>query len=393
VSSPLKYLLIPLWFAVLAGLHYYLWLRLARDTGLSRRWRRIAAGVIGGFAISFPAVLAWNRFAPGDAARIAAWPAFLWLGTFLYLLMTVAAIGLARRVVHRVRRTEVDPGRREFLARVTAGAAVGVAGTVVGVGIVRARGRPEVTEVPIELDRLPAALDGFRIVQLSDLHAGNTLGRGFVEDLVETTNAARPDLIAFTGDIADGLPDHLRDVVAPLAELRAPHGVYYVTGNHDYYIGADPWLDRLRELGIQVLRNERVSIGEGADSFDLVGIDDFEAERFGIGHGADLGAAIDGRDPVREMVLLAHQPKQVESAAEHGVGLMLSGHTHGGQVWPWHYAAKIQQRGYLAGHYRRGDTQLYVHRGSGYWGPPIRVCASPEVARITLRAPAQGRAA
>lgn len=386
---PLRYLIIiPLWIAVWAGLHYYLWRRLARDTGLPRFWRQVVFGLLAALAASVPVAVFSYDVAPGAAARVLAWPAFLWMGAFFYVVIALGIIDLARLVARRVRPRSAEPvdrSRREFSARLVAGAAAAAAGGLVTVGIISARGAPEVTEVPVELPRLPTALDGFRIVQLSDLHAGNTLGRGHVERLVEATNRAQPDLIAFTGDIADARPADIRDIVAPLRDLRAPHGVYYVTGNHDYYVGVDPWLEELGSLGIRVLRNERVSIGVGDDSFDLIGIDDHEAQGFGNGHGADLTRALHGSTPGRERVLLAHQPRQVSGAVKHDVGLVLSGHTHGGQIWPMHYAVQLQQGGYLSGRYLQDLTQMYVHRGSGYWGPPIRTCAPPEIARVTLR--------
>jgi predicted MPP superfamily phosphohydrolase len=245
----------------------------------------------------------------------------------------------------------------------------------------------EVVDVPIVLPRLPPELDGFTTVQLTDLHAGYTVGRGFVTDLVRRANQLGADLIALTGDFVDGPVDLLGDAIEPLRELRAPHGVFFVTGNHEYYAGVDDWLAFYATLGIRTLRNQRVVVApERGGGFDLAGIDDHNAA--GAGHGPDLPAALAGRDPARPLVLLAHQPRQVRSARHHGVGLQLSGHTHGGQLWPWHYIVSAQQGGLLAGHSWHGDTQLYVSRGCGYWGPPVRVGAPAEITRVILRAPA-----
>jgi predicted MPP superfamily phosphohydrolase len=160
--------------------------------------------------------------------------------------------------------------------------------------------------------------------------------------------------------------------------------VYFVTGNHEYYSGAAPWCEELARLGIKVLRNERVIIGDAEASFDLAGIDDAHARDFGDGHGADLARAVHGRDPARELVLLAHQPRAVFEAVVHGVGLQLSGHTHGGQIWPWNWLVRLQQP-VVAGLARFGDTQVYVSRGTGYWGPPMRLGAPAEITRVTLR--------
>jgi predicted MPP superfamily phosphohydrolase len=177
----------------------------------------------------------------------------------------------------------------------------------------------------------------------------------------------------------------LRDAIAPIAGLRARHGVYFVTGNHEYYSGVDAWLAELTRLGVRVLRNERVEIGGGDASFDLAGIDDWSSRGMAPGHGPDLPRALDGRDPARELVLLAHQPRAVHEAAARGVGLQLSGHTHGGQIWPWGFAVRLQQP-YVLGLSREGRTHIYVSPGTGYWGPPMRLGTRGEITRVILRA-------
>jgi predicted MPP superfamily phosphohydrolase len=213
---------------------------------------------------------------------------------------------------------------------------------------------------------------------------GPTIGRRFMEDLVRRTNALAPDLVAITGDLVDGTVDELADALAPLGKLRARWGVYFVTGNHEYFSGVEGWLAHLPTLGVRVLRNERVAIGAGGDTFDLAGIEDYSAANY-PGYGADLPRALLGRDPARELVLLAHQPRQVLEAALHGVGLQLSGHTHGGQIWPWGWVVRLVQP-CVAGLARFRDTTLYVSRGAGYWGPPMRLAEPAEITRIRLRA-------
>ncbi|MCB9563998.1 MAG: metallophosphoesterase [Kofleriaceae bacterium] len=385
------------------GLHallaYYVWRRLVRDTGLPRPWRRAATITIVGFEALLPVTMWASRTGATGVAAALAWPAFLWLGLFGITIVALLAIDLARLlaggalwVARRARPAAtpadpVDPSRRELIARITGGVAVAAAAGQVAVGMRRALGEHRVVDVPVALRGLPEAFDGFTIAQLSDVHVGLTVDRGFVADVVAAVNAAGPDLIAITGDLVDGPAAELAPRIAPLAELRAPYGTYFVTGNHEYYSGVEPWLAELRRLGVQVLRNQRVQIArpDAGVGFELAGIDDHGAARFGGGHGPDLAAAVAGRDPSRPLVLLAHQPRQVADAVRHGVDLQLSGHTHGGQIWPWHYIVGLQQGGLLAGRYRRGDTQLYVSRGVGYWGPPVRVGAPPEIARIILR--------
>jgi hypothetical protein len=243
--------------------------------------------------------------------------------------------------------------------------------------------RPQVVDVPIVLPRLPRALDGFTIAQITDVHVGPTVGRRFVADFVARVNELAPDLVAITGDLVDGPASIFRRGVEPLADLRSRHGTYYVTGNHEYYSGVEDWLPILRGVGLRVMRNERVAIEQDGASFDLAGIDDHESGRY-RGHGPDLDRALAGRDRERAVVLLAHQPRQVHAARKHGVDLQISGHTHGGQIWPWHHAVKLQQGGLLAGLYTFDDTQLYVSRGTGYVGPPVRLRAPAEITRIVL---------
>ena len=318
------------------------------------------------------------------------WPVFLWmaiaglLATSLLAIDSARLVGWAARSALRRETSEADLSRRAFMRRVSGG---GAALSAIGLsfqGAYQALKVPSYVEIPITLARLPKSMDGFVIAQITDLHVGNTIGEAFVSGVVEAVNAMKADLIVITGDLVDGTVHSLREHVAPLAQLSSKHGVFFVTGNHEYYAGADSWIAHLQELGIRVLRNERVSIGSEQASFDLAGIDDHGSARW-PGHGPDLAQATAGRDPERELVVLAHQPRQVHVAKEHRVGLQLSGHTHGGQIWPWHYLAKAQQGGLLAGHSWHKQTQLYVSRGTGYWGPPVRVFAKSEITRVILR--------
>ena len=385
--------------AISAVLHVYVWLRLVRAARLPRRWHRAATAAMVVLYVAVPVTISSRTWAP-DATPVLAWVFLPWMAflglTFVALVaidVARVAAGLARRARRAARRPagapgtapapEVSPERRLFLARIAGGGAAAVARASVAAGAVRARGTHEIVDVEVPLAKLPRALDGFTIVQLSDLHVGLTIDRAFVQRVVDRANALSPDLIALTGDLVDGKVDDLRDDFAPLGGLRARHGVYSVTGNHEYYSGVDPWLAELRRLGVRCLRNERVAIGDGDATFDLIGVDDHGAR--GGDHGEDFAAATAGRDPARALIALAHQPRQVRRAARHGVDLQLSGHTHGGQIWPWHHIVKIQQGGLLAGHYTYERTQLYVTRGCGYWGPPVRLLAPLEITRVILR--------
>jgi predicted MPP superfamily phosphohydrolase len=369
--------------SLIGGLHYYFWARLVRDTALPAPWRQLATGLLCALGLSIPAtMILWRSHSP--LRNLLAWPAFVWMGMMLILMLVVFGADVVRMLVH-VGGGARDPERRLLLQR-TLGAAAATLSAGLGAWALReGTRRVAVREVEVTLPRLPRALDRFTIVQLTDIHVGGqTIHRHFIEEMVATTNALSPDVVAITGDLVDGSVDELRDQVAPLAGLRARQGVYFVTGNHEYYAGVAEWMAHLPTLGMHVLRNERVAVGDGTHSFDLAGIDDYSARGF-PGHGPDLARAVDGRDPARELVLLAHQPRANYEASAHGVGLQLSGHTHGGQIWPWNFAVRLQQP-YVAGLARHKATQLYVSRGTGYWGPPMRLGAPAEITRIKLRA-------
>jgi hypothetical protein len=369
---------------VVGGVHYYLYARLARAPGLEA-WQRIGAVVFGAGAILMPAGMILSRVLSRPLSTVLATVTFSWMGLVVLLFFLTLGSEVFRGGAALLELTRVvpdDPERRAFMARAMSGA-IGVAAVGLGgYGAARARS-PIVKELSVSLRRFPSALDGLKIVQLTDVHIGPLIDGAWLRDVVSRVNELSPDVIAITGDLVDGSVAELREHVAPLADLKARHGVYFVTGNHEYYSGADEWIAELTRLGIRVLRNERVSIGDGDASFDLAGVDDLRAKGFGGDHGADIGKALAGRDLERELVLLAHQPKQAFEAAEHGVGLQLSGHTHGGQIWPWGFFVRLDQT-FVAGLDRLKDTQIYTSCGTGYWGPPMRVGAPPEITAITL---------
>ncbi|BDG03985.1 metallophosphoesterase [Anaeromyxobacter oryzae] len=382
--------------AILGGMHAYLWVRLVRDPGLPEPWRRTATVLLALLALAVPVGMFAVRLGSGWVARVLPIAAFTWLGAAFLLFCAVAALDLARLaaqglalVVEWMRATPdpPDPERRAFIARAVAGGAVLAAGGATGLSFRTATGPAEITEVPIRIERLPRALSGLTIAQITDLHVGPIIREREVRRVVEQTNALHPDVIAITGDLVDGSVRELGAVVSHLAALRARHGVYFVTGNHEYYSGVAPWVEELRRLGIRVLRNERVAIGDAGASLDLAGVDDWSAGRFGGGHGVDLPRALAGRDPERSLVLLAHQPRGVPEAVRSGVELQVSGHTHGGQLFPFNFLVSAAYP-YVKGLYaheeagRRG--YVYVSRGTGYWGPPMRLGSPPEIAKIVL---------
>ncbi|HET9957734.1 MAG TPA: metallophosphoesterase [Polyangiaceae bacterium] len=381
-----------IFLSVLGGAHYYVWARLVRDPALPAQLSRVLTWAMVALFASIPATFLSGRLLGVRAGGMLAWVPFVWMGMLFLSLVVVAGLDLVRAGWLLVRAagdaSPIDPERRLWFSRAFAGAA-GLLVSGLGLAAVRSGlSRVLAREVRVDLERLPSELDGVTIAQLTDVHVGPTIQRSFVEQIVESTNALNPDVIAITGDLVDGSVEELRDHVAPLARLRARYGVYFVTGNHEYYSGVEEWCRELTRLGIRVLRNERVTIGVGEASFDLAGVDDYQARSFGEDHGPNLGRATAGRDPSRELVLLAHQPRAVFEAQHHGVGLQLSGHTHGGQLFPWNFMVRLQQP-VVSGLARFGRTLLYVSNGTGYWGPPMRLGAPAEITRLVLRAPAE----
>ncbi|AUX47388.1 metallophosphatase [Sorangium cellulosum] len=379
-------LFIGIFSAIVAGVHYYLWHRLIRATELGPSWHRAGTVALVGLASLVPLGLLLTRSLPRHIASVVASVVYTWVGLavlLFFLLLTSELVRLGAHGVTALLSRPLDGDRRTFLSRTIAGV---VGALAVGLGLAGAAsalGDVAVRPLRVRLRRLPRAMSGFRVVQLTDLHIGPMIGREWLERVVARVNALKPDLVAITGDLVDGSVEELRDHTAPLADLRARYGVYFVTGNHEYYSGVDAWIEELGRLGVKVLHNERVAIGDGDHSFDLAGVDDWGARGMGHGHGPDLARALAGRDPSRELVLLAHQPKQILEAAEMGVGLQLSGHTHGGQIFPWGLFVRLDQP-YVAGLSSHGETQIYVSRGTGYWGPPMRVGAPSEITLIEL---------
>jgi len=387
MPRPLTFILFLTIMITLTGsAHYYVWSRLVRDPGLPASVTRALSYALIFLFVAIPASLFLRRSGLGGAASGLVWLAMIWLGLLLFLTLALGVADLARGVWQLSRAwsdsAPLLPERRQAVARLLAGAAALVAGSLGLWSLRSGLGRVSIKRVEVSLARLPPALSGTRIVQLSDVHVGPTIHRGFIETIVAQCNALQPDLVVITGDLVDGSVEELREHVAPLADLRAKYGVFFVTGNHEYYSGAVAWCGELERLGVRVLRNERVSIGSETASFDLAGVDDHSAK--GNGHGEDLPKALRGRDLTRELVLLAHQPRTIFEAKDHGVGLQLSGHTHGGQLWPWTYLVRLQQP-VVAGLARFGDSLVYVSRGTGYWGPPMRLGAPSEISELTLR--------
>lgn len=373
--------------SLIFGMHRYLWVRLVRDPAFSPSTKRALTVLIWVLGCSIPFAMLTSRLVDPELSVFWLKPAYAWIGTSFLLLVSVVLFDLLRmgyQGVAALGGAPVDADKRQTLSRL-----MGLAAAALGIGATAAAFREAaqilVKRVDVPLKNLPAALDGTTIVQLTDVHVGPTIGRSFIEQIVNQVNALNPDIVAITGDLVDGSVEDLAYHVAPLGTIKSQHGTFFVTGNHEYYSGAPAWCQHLGEIGIKVLRNEHVKLGPTGQHLHLAGVDDLHASRFDeIGHGPNLPQAVHGRDPELPLILLAHQPKAVLEAVKHGVDLQLSGHTHGGQLWPFNWFVKLQQP-VVAGLERFGETLIYVSRGTGHWGPPMRLKAPPEVTHIVLR--------
>ncbi|MGH0033616.1 MAG: metallophosphoesterase [Myxococcota bacterium] len=373
-------------FLVVAA-HGYVIDRMIAEPGVPEPWATVLRWSVVALGLSLAAQPLGERLLPHRFARLIAWPASLWMGVAFLLLV---ALGLSEAVLW----LGVDP------ARAAAGGAEADAlatarwrALLVGGGVLAASAlglraglaRPDVRRVELHLPRWPAQLDGFRVVQISDIHIGPILGRDFAAWLVDRVNALEPDLVAVTGDLVDGRVDLLRDEVAPFAGLKGRHGVWFVTGNHDHYSGGRAWAAEAERLGMGVLRNRHRVLDAGGARFVIAGVDDHRQGMMPGEGGEDLDAALDGVPGDCPVVLLAHDPSTFKQACRRGIDLQISGHTHGGQIWPFRYLVRLAIP-FVAGVYQRGDARLYVSRGTGFWGPPMRLGAPAEITEIVLRA-------
>lgn len=379
--SPLRlFVFLSIVGAVSALLHGYAWTRLVHDPAWPEPLATLGAVAIALLALLVPAAILLGRTAPRAIATPLAWAGYAWLGALFYADVLLVPIDVVRLLLGAASPGALgDP--TSAARAVAALAGLGALGLTAS-GLTRALGGPIVREVDVAIDDLPAALEGFRIAQLSDVHVGPTIGRAYVERLVARVNALAPDLIAITGDLVDGSVASLADGVAPLADLRARHGTFFVTGNHEYFSGADAWSRHVASLGAHVLRNAHEVLHHEGAQLVVAGIDDAIADRFG--GRSDVGAALAGAPESAPIVLLAHQPKSVAAAAAAGVALQLSGHTHGGQMQPFGALVRLDQP-FLAGLHRVGRTWIWISEGTGYWGPPLRVGTRSEISVVRLR--------
>ena len=367
-----------------ALLHAYIGFRLLPDLAVG------AGGVATGIAVLVlstaltPAPLLARSLGRQSWSDLLAWLGYLAMGLFssLFVLTLMRdVLLLALVVVGMLGRGAVSiDGFREA----SAAAVPTLALLLTLVGVFNARRLARVVHVDIPIAGLPAALRGFSIVQISDIHVGPTIKRGYLKAIVGAVNALKPDLVAVTGDLVDGSVARLAPHVAPLAALSARHGVYCVTGNHEYYSGADAWVVELRRLGLHVLMNQNAVLEHDGARLLVGGVTDFSAHHFDPAQRSDPRAALFGAPAdIAVRLLLAHQPRSAAAAEEAGFDVQLSGHTHGGQFLPWNFFVRFQQP-FTAGLNRLKKLWVYTSRGTGYWGPPVRFGAPSEITRLRL---------
>ncbi|WP_232851396.1 metallophosphoesterase [Nocardia acididurans] len=336
-------------------------------------WAGTAVFVLGYLALPASMFLGHGP-AQSDAASIVGdtllgvmWVVFTWS-----VIGNIAGLGLLAAGVD-------DPAR----SRIVAAGVLAVSAVLVAYGIFEARRIPRVRELEVPIRGLGAALDGLRMVVITDTHYAALDRLRWSERVVDVVNALNPDIACHAGDLADGSVAKRHAQVDPLGKVEAPLGRFYITGNHEYFGDAQGWVDHMASLGWQPMLNRHETVTRGGDKLIMAGINDPTGTSL-PGHGPDLKAALTGADPGAPVVLLAHQPRQVADASAAGVALQISGHTHGGQIWPFHYLVRLEQP-VVAGLSRHGDTQLYTSRGTGFWGPQLRVFAPSEITVLTLR--------
>jgi predicted MPP superfamily phosphohydrolase len=366
-----------------AALHLYLGWRLVPPWLDVPAVAALVAGLLVASYALMPLALRAPRMRNRRLASAMTWAGLLCVGLFssLFVLTLLRDVALLAGALVNLARPGTLPLAR--LADIAGRAVPLLAALVTAWGFLNARRTARVVDVDVPIRGLPSGLHGFTIAQISDIHVGPTIRHDYLRAIVQSVNRLDADMVAITGDLVDGRVQDLAPHVAPLAALQSRHGTYFVTGNHEYYSGAAPWIHELRRLGVRVLLNEHVVLRHADAALLVAGVTDWGAHHFDPAQRSDPQAAVAGAPQDTIKLLLAHQPRSADAAAQAGFHLQLSGHTHGGQFWPWNHFVRYQQP-FTAGLHRMRDLWVYVSRGTGYWGPPKRFGAPSEITRVRL---------
>ncbi len=385
-------------FSIMSLLYIFIWRRLISPARPDSPYRLILGIVMVSLISVAPTPFILQKYGvENDYTNILIWVGSLSLGFFSFSFSLIVARDLTFIIIGFIRKLfgwahnfsgfdskavkPLDVNRRRFILSATNFGILGMSGILSGYGFFEARRSPTIVEVSIPIHDLPDDLNGFRIVQITDTHVGPTTKHGYMKDIVERVNMLTPDIVVFTGDIADGTVSCNRNEVSHLADLSTRYGSYFVTGNHEYFYGEHAWLEEVDRLGLKALINEHQVLTCGESRIILAGVTDYSAGKYDSNRASNPKASLSGASPCNVKILLAHQPRSIYAAAKSGFDLQISGHTHGGQYYPCHF---VNFSPYLAGLYKFNNTWIYVSRGTGYWGPPIRLGATPEITLIKL---------
>ena len=377
-----KWIFIVIFFILASGmLHYWTWKKLCFYLHLQNKKKTWLTSTFLLFYIGTPILKTFSSYYMNHWTALFNTIFLTWLGCVFLVACTLLVFEFSR-LFSKVTNLKSSK-RRLFLKQSFQYGALATTAGVSTKGIHNVFREPEIKRVPIKIKSLPNNFKGFKIIQITDLHIGPTIRKDFVEKVVEIANSLKPDLVALTGDFVDGQIHELKNDFAPLKNLKSKHGSYFITGNHEYYSGADAWIEHIKNLGITVLRNENIKIKEGDEFIHLAGIDDWGAQYVHETHGPNYETAFEGCKGSETTILLSHQPKGFHKAVKYNVSLQLSGHTHGGQIWPFNFAVGLFQP-FVRGLHKVKDSQIYVSCGTGYWGPAMRVGTHSEITQIEL---------
>jgi predicted MPP superfamily phosphohydrolase len=389
-----------IFFAISMLLAIYITLRLFYRASFRRIWKIIIAfGIVGTLFLPVIMILLRRTGVDNRFIDVLVWAGYLGVGFLSFVFSYVVIRDLlwlpvgamnkirAKKSKNRQKKSAFNPienpSRRGFLVNSMNYGILATAALSTGYGIAEAKQTPEVKKVPVPIPHLPAEFEGFRIVQITDVHISPTFRRPCVEEIVAVVNTLNADMVALTGDLVDGTVEQLAYDAAPLANIKSALGNYFVTGNHEYYSGVTEWIEHIKRLGFSVLINEHRIITRDKRKLLLAGVTDYREGRMLPDHQSDPYKALKAAPMTDVKILLAHQPKNIFDAARAGYDLQISGHTHGGQFFPWNLLIGFAQP-YISGLHTHQNTRIYVSRGTGYWGPPLRVGSPSEITLIKL---------